>query len=233
MEYIIICLLVIVIVLIIILLFRRNNKTIDEVNKLKVDIIKEFGEFKVDISRDLNDDFNKQNERLFEKIRMLDENLNARMDKNFEKTNRTFQSVLESLARIDEAQKKIDTLSKDIVSLENVLTDKKTRGIFGEINLENIMVNIFGENNSKIYQMQYKFSNDTIADCVLFAPEPLGTVAIDSKFPLEHFQIMMDKSKKDVERIQAEKDFKNDMKKHIDDISNKYIIPNVTSNQAI
>lgn len=233
MEYVIIGLLLIIIVLIIILLVRKNSKTTNEVNSLKMDMIREIGNFKNDFSRDINDDFNKLNDRLFDKIRMLDENLNMRMDKNFEKTNKTFQSVLESLARIDEAQKKIDVLSNDIISLESILTDKKTRGIFGEVNLEHIMSNVFGENNSKIYKMQYKFNNDTIADCVLFAPKPLGTIAIDSKFPLEHYQMMVDKNKKELDRAHAEKEFKNDMKKHIDAISSKYIIPNVTSDQAI
>ena len=84
-----------------------------------------------------------------------------------------------------------------------------------------------------IYRMQYPFNNNTIADCVLFAPSPLGTIAIDSKFPLENYQIMVDKNNSEIQRIQAEKNFKMDMKKHIDAISDKYIIPNVTSEQAI
>ena len=94
------------------------------------------------------------------------------------------------------------------------------------------MYNIFGDND-KIYQMQYKFNNDTIADCVLFAPQPLGLIAIDSKFPLEHYQIMVDKKREVGVREQAEKLFRNDMKKHIDAISSKYIIDGVTSDQAI
>lgn len=81
--------------------------------------------------------------------------------------------------------------------------------------------------------MQYTFNNNTIADCVLFAPEPLGTIAIDSKFPLEHYQIMVDKNNSVAVRNEAEKLFKQDMKKHIDAISSKYIIPGVTSDQAI
>lgn len=94
------------------------------------------------------------------------------------------------------------------------------------------MNNVFGEND-RIYQMQYKFNNDTIADCVLFAPEPLGVIAIDSKFPLENYQNMVDKTKNNTIREQSEKLFRIDMKKHIDAISNKYIIPGVTSDQAI
>ena len=85
-------------------------------------------------------------------------------------------NVIERLSKIDEAQKKIDTLSGDIVSLQGVLTDKKTRGVFGEVNLENILSNVFGKNNTKVYQMQYTFNNGTIADSVLFIccpPAPL------------------------------------------------------------
>ena len=130
-------------------------------------------------------------------------------------------------------QKKIDILSSDIISLQSVLTDKKTRGIFGEINLKHIMSNVFGENNEKIYKLQYQFNGNVIADCVLFAPEPLGTIAIDSKFPLENYQIMVNKNNSPEIRVQAEKMFKMDVKKHIDAISTKYIIPGVTSDQAI
>lgn len=68
---------------------------------------------------------------------------------------------------------------------------------------------------------------------MLFTPEPLGTIAIDSKFPLENYQIMVDKNNSNAERNNAEKQFKIDVKKHIDAISSKYIIPGLTSNQAI
>jgi len=95
------------------------------------------------------------------------------------------------------------------------------------------MSSVFGENNNKIYQMQYTLSNGTIADCILFAPEPLGLIAIDSKFPLEDYQNMVDKNNSPLRREQAEKLFKIDMKKHIDAISSKYIIPGVTAEQAI
>ena len=152
---------------------------------------------------------------------------------NFEKTNKTFNNVLEKLAKIDEAQKKIDSLSTDIVSLQGILTDKKSRGIFGEVNLTHILASVFGDKNDKVYQLQYSFKNDTIADAVLFAPEPLGTIAIDSKFPLENYRIMVDKNMAKLSREAAAKLFKSDVKKHIDAISSKYIIPGVTSDQAI
>ena len=233
MEYIMLFLLIIIVVLIIILIFRKNNSTEDKINKLELSMVKEIGEFKSDFSKSLTNDFNNQTERLDNRLRLINDKVNERLDENFEKTNKTFTNVLERLSKIDEAQKKIDTLSNDIVSLQGVLTDKKTRGIFGEVNLEHILSNVFGKNNTKIYRMQYSFDNGTIADAVLFTPEPLGTIAIDSKFPLENYQIMVDRNNSTDVRNQAEKLFKADMKKHIDAISSKYIIPGVTSDQAI
>ncbi len=233
MEYIVLALLIIILVLIVILLLKKNNNSDDKINKLEISLIKEIGDFKNDFSHSLTTDFNNQTEKLDNRLRLINDKVNERLDENFEKTNKTFTNVLERLSKIDEAQKKIDTLSGDIVSLQGVLTDKKTRGIFGEVNLEHILSNVFGLNNDKIYKTQYTLSNGTIADCVLFTPEPLGTIAIDSKFPLEHYQIMVDKNNSASIREHAEKMFKSDMKKHIDAISTKYIIPGETSDQAI
>ena len=234
MDYIIIGILLVILILLIISLLKNTNESniTERLGKLETSTIKELGTFQTNLNRNLNEDFEHLNEKIDTRLRMINDKVNERIDQNFEKTNRTFNSVLERLAKIDEAQKKIDNLSNDIVSLQGILTDKKSRGIFGEINLKHIMCNVFGE-SSKIYQMQYSFQNGTIADCVIFAPEPLGTVAIDSKFPLEHYQIMVDKKEPQIIRDQALKAFKLDMKKHIDAISNKYIIPGVTSDQAI
>ena len=235
MDYIIIGLLVIILILVVVSLFKNINESniTERLGKLETSMVKEVGDFKADLSKNLNTDFNNLNEKIEMRLRMINDRVNERLDENFEKTNKTFTSVLERLSKIDEAQKKIDTLSKDIVSLQSVLTDKKTRGIFGEVNLNHIMANIFGEGNQTIYELQHTFPNGTIADCVLFAPEPLGTIAIDSKFPLEHYQIMVDRNESQTVRDQAEKLFKADMKKHIDAISSKYIIAGVTSDQAI
>ena len=229
MEYIIIILLIIILIVCILSLSKNINESniTERLGKLETNVVKEVSEFKSSFSRDLTNDFDKLNDKLDNKLTLINNKVNERLDENFEKTNKTFTNVLERLSKIDEAQKKIDNLSSDIISLQSILTDKKTRGIFGEVNLKK-----FGDND-KIYQMQYKFNNDTIADCVLFAPSPLGTIAIDSKFPLEHYQIMVDRKNEISIRQQAEKLFRIDMKKHIDAIASKYIIDNVTSDQAI
>lgn len=235
MEYIIIGLLILIVILVIFSISKNINESniTERLGKLETNMIKELGEFKVGLNTNLNSDFEKLNDRIEHKLNMINDHVNERLDVNFEKTNKTFTSVLERLSKIDEAQKKIDSLSTDIISLQSILTDKKTRGIFGEVNLKHILVSVFGENNDKVYKMQYTFKTGVIADCVLFAPEPLGTIAIDSKFPLDNYRLMIDKKAGLIERQNAEKQFKQDVKKHIDAISDKYIIDGVTSNQAI
>lgn len=231
MEYIIVGLLVIILILTVVSLTKRGNEAniTERLGKLEVSIMKEMSELKSSLNKDFNSLSEKQEQRLI----LMNEKVNERLDQNFEKTNRTFSNVLERLSKIDEAQKKIDSLSSDIVSLQGILTDKKTRGIFGEVNLKHILSSVFGERNDSIYRLQYTLPNQTVADSILFAPEPLGTIAIDSKFPLENYRNMVDKNISRVEREKYEKLFKADVKKHIDAISTKYIIPGVTTNQAI
>ncbi len=235
MDYIIIALLIIVIILLIVSISKNINESniTERLGKFEVSITKDLSEFKSDLTRDINKDFNLLNEQVERRLLAINEKVTERLDQNFEKTNKTFMSVIERLSKIDEAQKKIENLSTDIVSLQSILTDKKTRGIFGEVNLKHILSSVFGEKNDRIYRLQYTLSSGVIADSVVFAPEPLGTIAIDSKFPLEHYQMMVDKNNSQEMRDSYEKMFKQDMKKHIDAISSKYIIPGETTDQAI
>ena len=239
MEYIIICLLVLVIILNIYNIVKNKSRKLDEANiterlgRFEMNINKEINDFNNELSENINNNFDKLSNKIENRLNTINEKVNERLDQNFEKTNRTFTNILERLSKIDEAQKKIESLSTDIVSLESILTDKKTRGIFGEVNLNHILKSVFGENNSKIYKLQYTLPNGTIADSVLFAPEPLGTIVIDSKFPLENYRMMVDKKLPVDVRDRYEKQFKIDVKKHIDAISEKYIIKDVTANQAL
>lgn len=234
-EYIILIGIIIIIILCTVAIMKNVNESniTERLGKLETNTVKELSNFKLDMMKNMNEDFDRMNEMLEYRLTMMNEKVNERLDENFAKTNRTFTNVLERLSKIDEAQKKIDNLSTDIVSLQSILTDKKTRGIFGEVNLNHILTNIFGEKNDKIYKTQYLFPNNKIVDAVIFAPKPLGTIGIDSKFPLENYRNMTDRTKTKLERETAEKQFKQDVKKHIDDISTKYIISGITSTQAI
>ncbi len=163
------------------------------------------------------------------RLELIGGKVNERLDEGFKKTNETFVSVMARLATIDEAQKKIDGLTTNVVSLQELLGDKRSRGAFGEVQLEGLVRNIL---SPQAYEMQYTLPNGTRADCVLMLPEPTGMVAVDSKFPLENYHRMFDAASP-AERLVAEKQFKADIKKHVDDIGSKYIIPEVTSDGAV
>lgn len=206
------------------------GNTINENNQL---ISMNINKFKDEFKKNINDDFENLNRKIENRLDMMNSKVEERLSKGFEETTKTFGNVLERLSKIDEAQKKIEDLSANVVSLQDVLTDKKSRGIFGEVQLYQILTSVFGEKNDKIYQTQYRLSNGTVADSIIFTPEPLGNIAIDSKFPLENYRRIYDSGLTAEEKIQARKEFVNDMKRHVDAISVKYIIRNETSDQAI
>lgn len=234
MEYALLGLLIFIVLLLLLLLLKgKEDKTTERLGRFETNITKEIGEFKFNFSNDLRKDFEHFNEQVQRKIGDMNDKVNERLDENFQKSNKTFNNILERLSKIDEAQKKIDGLSTEIVSLQSVLTDKKTRGIFGEVNLNYILTSVFGEKGMGIYEVQHKLSNGYIADAILYAPNPLGTICIDSKFPLENYQRMTDKNLGKSERELATKQFKLDVKKHIEAISSKYIVPGETANEAI
>ena len=153
-----------------------------------------------------------------------------RLSEGFEKTTETFVRVLEHLSRIDEAQKRITELSSNVVSLQEVLTDKRSRGAFGEVQLAGLVSNIMPEGS---FALQQTLSNGTRVDCLLSLPEPTGNVPIDAKFPLESFQAMMDNDLPETDRARAQRQFRQDIRKHIRDIADKYLIPGETADGAV
>ena len=164
------------------------------------------------------------------RLEQISGRVSERLDEGFKKTNETFVSVMARLATIDEAQKKIDGLTTNVVSLQELLGDKRSRGAFGEVQLEGLVRNIMPPQS---YAMQHTLPNGTRADCVLMLPEPTGMVAVDAKFPLENYHRMFDAGLAELDKALAQRQFKADIKKHVDDIGNKYIIPGVTSDGAV
>jgi DNA recombination protein RmuC len=153
-----------------------------------------------------------------------------RLDEGFRKTNETFTNVMTRLATIDEAQKKIDSLTTNVVSLQNLLGDKRSRGAFGEVQLEGLVRNILPPD---AYEFQAKLSNGNRVDCLLILPAPTGRVPVDAKFPLENYHRMLESDLAESDRLAARRQFKADIRKHIDDISAKYLIKNETSDGAV
>ena len=200
-----------------------------------------FGEMQQSIEKRLGEmsqsniekmaDSNKQmQELLHQRLKEISGQVEKRLDKGFEKTTETFTNVVSRLAKIDEAQKKITELSSNVVSLQEVLSDKRSRGAFGEVQMAALVRNMMPENS---FSLQHSLSNGTRVDCMLFLPEPTGDLAVDSKFPLDSYKRMMDNDSAESDRQAAERQFRQDVKKHIKDISDKYIIPGETSDSAM
>lgn len=170
------------------------------------------------------------NARIEERLEQISGRVSERLEEGFRKTNETFVNVMTRLATIDEAQKKIESLTGSVVGLQELLGDKRARGAFGEVQLEALVRNALP---ASAFEMQATLGNGTRADCVLTLPPPTGKVAIDSKFPLENYHRMFDPEANDVDRALAQKQFRQDVKRHVDAIGGKYIIAGETSDGAM
>ena len=219
------------------LIFKQNQDVIEKFTEKNGDLKIYLSNVMATHNQKTTEDFIQFSDKMKQSLETQIDRINQRVDEKlgtgFEQTNKTFNEVVERLTRIDAAQKQIEQLSNDVVSLNEILSDKKNRGTFGEIQLKQIFVSIFGENSNGIYELQKTLSNGTVVDSILHAPEPMGDICIDSKFPLENYRRMIDRELRETERKESEKTFKSDVKKHIDNIVDKYIIPGETADQAI
>lgn len=178
----------------------------------------------------LSEQFDKLNTSTQNQLLKISEAVEIKLAKGFEKTNETFTSIIARLAIIDDAQKKITDLSKNVVSLQEILSDKRSRGAFGEMQLNSLIQNMLPTNH---YEFQRTLSNGSRVDCLLLLPQPTGHIAIDAKFPLENFQRFINNELIPEQRLSAKQQFKLDIRKHIQDISQKYIVPGETSDGAL
>lgn len=180
-------------------------------------------------AQSLSQSIDKLTQQTEQKLKEISGEVDKQLSKGFEKTTQTFTDVVKRLAIIDEAQKRITELSGNVVSLQEILVDKKSRGTFGEVQLMALIRNMIPCGH---FEEQYTFSNGKRADCVLFLPEPTGTIAIDAKFPLETFR-KLNQSQSDLERKHAEMQFRQDLRHHIKEISSKYILEGETAQGAM
>jgi DNA recombination protein RmuC len=206
------------------------RQTRDTVHALKLSLERSMGEYREAMIVRLGETTQTLNARIDERLSEISGKVNERLDDGFRKTNETFVSVMTRLATIDEAQKKIESLTGSVVSLQELLGDKRARGAFGEVQLEGLVRNVLP---TAAYEMQATLSTGARADCVLKLPPPTGKIALDSKFPLENYHRMFAPEANDTERATAQKQFRADLRRHIDAICTKYIIPGETSNGAV
>lgn len=164
-----------------------------------------------------------------EKLLQVAKNVSEGLQQNTVKTNETLADLRERLAKIDVAQQKISALSEQVVSLQEVLSNKQARGAFGEIQLNDLVTSALPPS---AYEFQVILTNQKRADCVLKLPNPPGLIVIDSKFPLESYHALRVASN-DREKLEAERFFKASVLKHIKDISEKYIVAGETAESAL
>lgn len=167
---------------------------------------------------------------LEKRIDKIQNSVDQKLATGFEKTTATFTDVIKRLSIIDHAQQKITALSNQVVSLQEILSDKKSRGAFGEVQLSQLIDNVIPPSH---YRMQATLSNGKRVDCLLLLPEPTGNVAIDAKFPLENYYRLTEANASAHDLELHRQAFGRDIRKHIQDIADKYIIPGETADGAV
>jgi DNA recombination protein RmuC len=206
------------------------KQTRDTLHSLQLTLTQNFATQREAMTEKLAETTRLLNAKIDERLEQISGKVSERLDEGFKKTNETFTNVMARLATIDEAQKKIESLTGSVVSLQELLGDKRARGAFGEVQLEALVRNVLP---TSAFEMQATLSNGTRADCVLKLPPPTGKVAVDSKFPLENYHRMFAPESSEVDYTLAQKQFKADIKRHVDAISDKYIIAGETADGAV
>ncbi|HSW69829.1 MAG TPA: DNA recombination protein RmuC [Gammaproteobacteria bacterium] len=240
MPAILLVIVILILAVTIVVLFMRQQNKQQDLQTLKIlqdTLYQGFQETRVQVKEALSDyslDVGKRVDHLTQttdlRLKEINQQVEKRLAEGFEKSTETFTDVIKRLALIDAAQKKITELSSSVMSLQEILTDKRSRGAFGEVQLSALIRNVLPEQH---FSIQHTLSNGKRADCILFLPEPTGNIVIDAKFPLENFKILIDSTSSDIEKKNAEAQFKIDIRKHIQDIAEKYIIADETSDGAI
>ncbi|MEC8040615.1 MAG: DNA recombination protein RmuC [Pseudomonadota bacterium] len=159
----------------------------------------------------------------------LQEKLNTSLMGNAKQTATSLTQLQERLATIDKAQENITKLSGDVLSLQDILSNKQTRGAFGEIQLNDIVGKALPRDS---YALQHTLSNGKRADCLIHLPNPPGPIVIDSKFPLEAYEAML-ASQTEAELKAGIQLFKTSVRKHIKDIAERYVIEGETADGAL
>lgn len=232
--------------------FDIKSSLKDELHNLNIEIMKQFNSsnemnnaklerFLKNIEEVLTSKFNVLTTTVQEKLTEINKKVEDKLTESFEKTNKTFLDITSRLVAIDEAQKNIESLSNDVVSLKGVLQNNQTRGQYGELQLQAALESIFGpyqKDRNGAYELQYTiYDSDNPEekvrpDAVVFMPEPVNLICIDSKFPFQEYKKFLE-SNDEKEKDNLKKEFKDTIRKHVKKIAESYIINNVTGDYAI
>ena len=164
-----------------------------------------------------------------QRLAQVQQQMNENLHGTARRTAQSLGDLQQRLATIDKAQENITKLSGDVLSLQDILSNKQTRGAFGEIQLNDIVLNALPSDS---YTLQATLSNGRRADCLIHLPDPPGPIVIDSKFPLEGYEALRNAGT-DWDLSEARKALRTSVRKHIKDISEKYILEGETADGAL
>ena len=215
---------------------EEMNKVLEQSNKNSEVNNEKLERFQRNITESLANRFDALNKQINDKLIEINKKVDEKLAEGFKTTGETMAQVRERLQAIDDAQKNIEALSKDVVSLRGVLEGNQSRGQYGEYQLSMVLHNVFGDTTG-CYQEQYtmkkvKDGDDVRADAVVFMPEPNKMICIDSKFPFQDYQRIFETDDPE-EKERLTKEFGNAVKKHITAIKDKYIVEGKTAPEAL
>jgi len=177
--------------------------------------------------------FQESSERLTkamnDRLEQVQDRMGQSLQKSSKETSESVTKLTERLSVIDQAQQNITKLSTEVVGLQHILDDKQARGAFGEVQLEAIVEDALP---ATAYDFQSVLANGRRADCLIKLPNPPGSVVVDAKFPLTAYRNMLN-ADDDAARAAAAKQLGEDVKKHVRDIAERYIIPGETADSAL
>ena len=215
---------------------KEMNKILEQSGKSSESNNEKLERFQKNITESLANRFDALNKQINDKLFEINKKVDEKLAEGFKGTSETMAQVRERLQAIDDAQKNIEALSKDVVSLRGVLEGNQSRGQYGEYQLSMVLHNVFGDTTG-CYQEQYtmkkvKDGDDVRVDAVVFMPEPNKMICIDSKFPFQDYQRIFETDNPE-EKERLTKEFGNAVKKHITVIKDKYIVEGKTAPEAL
>ena len=239
--YLLLCALLMILILVLLLQKRHATKAHwtrendlqhrQLMEEMSQRIAKELFSFQQLLHQGMQSDLHMLQEDTTQRLFAMEKSMNQSIQIQLEHTGKVFSTMMQEMATMQEAQKRLHELSADIQGLQFILNDKKTRGIYGEIELYSLLEQAMGDHVQR-WQKQVKLSNGAIADAIIYGSETMPQIAIDSKFPLENYRRMMDPSFYKDEQKRLQNQFIADVKKHIQAIAQKYIIPQETADFA-
>ena len=222
MELIIIIALIIVVLTLIFIIYRGNSEgNSDVIIQLSNNLSNQIQ----NIRKEISDNSEKSRLEIESKLKIINKEISdfqisskSTMQKQFADSNKIIKDVTNELAKIKGTNEQVLSFANQMKSLEKILGNQKQRGIFGEIQLENLLSNVLPP---EIFQMQYSFNNGDMVDAIIKVNDNI--IPIDAKFSLDNYNRMIESSDENEIKL-LEKKFKEDIKSRIDETA-KYIKP--------